>query len=150
MQTLSAADAPSSLRTRSARRVEAGVGALQPQAALRDDADAAPAVVDDLEDAVHYRQRLRIALALHGAAVLVLDLVPSRLELLDEHVRRLEEVERLEAADDDRHAVLLRQPLVVDVAGDGADVSRRQEALHPVVRRRCDRFQGGRHQDVRS
>ncbi len=85
---------------------------------------------------------------LHGAAVLVLDLVPSRFELLDEHVRRLEEVERLETANDDGYAIPLRQPLIVYVTGDGADVARRQEALNAIVRRGCDGFQGGRHEDV--
>ncbi len=130
------------------RGVEAGIGAFQPQSAGGDDADAPPLVVDDLEHLLDEGLRLGVALPLDRAGVLVLDLVASRLELLDEHVDPLEEVERLEAGDDDGDMILRRQRLVLSVAGDGADVPRRQEALHAVVGRGGDRLHGGGDQDM--
>ena len=75
----------------------------------------------------------------HGARVLVL------------HARRgpasswrtaisdaFQQVERLEAGDDDRHAVALDDRLVFAVAHDRADVARAEEPLHAVARRSQD------------
>ena len=44
-----------------------------------------------------------------AAGVLVLDLGPARFELLDAHQHALQDVQRLEAGDHDRHVVLLRR-----------------------------------------
>ena len=78
--------------------------------------------------------RRHVALAAHRARVLVLDLGAAFLELLDAHVDALQDVERLEAGDDDRHAVLRRERLVLGVAHHRADVAGREEALHAVRR----------------
>ena len=68
--------------------------------------------------------------------VLVLDLRAPLLELLHAHVDALQDVERLEAGDDDRHAILRGQRLVLRVAHDRADVTGGEKTLHAVVRRR--------------
>ena len=68
----------------------------------------------------------------------------------DRHVDALQHVQRLEAGDDDRHAILRRHRLVFPVAHHRADVARGQEALHAVARRAQDGFHGRRHQHVRA
>ncbi len=86
----------------------------------------------------------------HGARVLVLDAVPPLLELRAPPCRMpCEQVERLEAGDDDRHAVLLGDRLVLPVAHHRADVAGGEEGLHPVGRRAEDRLHRRRHQHVR-
>ena len=91
---------------------------------------------------------LDVPLPPHRPCVLVLRLVAPRLQLPEEHVDRLEQVERLEARDYDGEAVLLGQRLVFPVARDCANVPRRDEALHLIVRRGSDRLHGGGDQHV--
>ena len=89
--------------------VEVAIGVGEAEAALRDLADAAPAAVHDLEDLAHDRLRRRVAVAADRAGVLVLDLGAALLELADAEVDAFEDVERLEAGDDDRHAEVARR-----------------------------------------
>ena len=95
---------------------------------------AAPLARAHLEHGQHLLLGERDALAGHGAGVLVLDLVPALLELADRHPDALEQVERLEAGDDDRHAVLGGDRLVLGPAHDRADVAGGQEPLDLVGR----------------
>ena len=59
----------------------------------------------------HHLERPRVALVGHDARVLVLDLAAALGELREDHVDRLEHVERLEARDHDRLAVVGRDEL---------------------------------------
>ena len=70
----------------------------------------------------------------HDPRVLILDLRPALLELREAHVDALQEVERLEAGDDDRHAVAGGDREVLAVAHHGADVAGREESLHAARR----------------
>ena len=53
------------------------------------------------------------------------------LDLADQHQHRLHDIERLEAADDDRLAIVLGRRFVGLGADDGADVRRAEEAVDP-------------------
>ena len=96
-------------------------------------------------------QRLRRLVARLGdhARVLVLDLGPALFQLLQAEVDALQQVERLEAGDDDRHAVALGDRHVLRVAHHRADVSGGEEPLHAARRRGEDRLERGRHEHVR-
>ena len=60
-----------------------------------------------------------------------------------------EQIDRLEAGDDDRHAVALRERLVLAVAHDRADVAGAEERLHAVAGGLQDRGDRRRHEHVR-
>ena len=119
-----------------------GVGLGQLQAALRDEPQAAPLEVRaQLEDLGHHLERLRVALVRHDARVLVLDLAAPLGELREDHVDRVEDVERLEARDDARLAVLRRDELERARADDRRDVARPDEAVEAQVGRLEQRAQ---------
>jgi hypothetical protein len=121
----------------------------QAQAALLDRADAAPRAVAGLEHPGHHRLRGLVAAEGDRADELVLDLGASLLELSDQHQDALEQVDRLEPRDDERHAEVVRDRLVLAPALHRADVTGREEALDPVARRHKDRRDRRRHQHVR-
>jgi hypothetical protein len=85
----------------------------------------------------------RLPLAGHRARVLVLHAPAALLQRLQRQVDALQQVERLEAGDDDGRAVLLGQRLVFPVAHHRADVAGGQEALHQVLGRTEDRLMAG-------
>jgi hypothetical protein len=59
-----------------------------------------------LEDLGHHLERAAVALERHDARVLVLHLASAVGELAQDHVDRLQDVQGLEARDDDRAPVL--------------------------------------------
>ena len=80
--------------------VEVGVGVGQPQRALGDEAEPAPLEVrPQLEHLGHHLERAQVALVGDHARVLVLDLAAALGELAQDHLDRLQDVERLEARD---------------------------------------------------
>src|SRR5262249_59577641 len=82
--------------------VEDGVFARQLEGALRDEAESAPLEVrPKLEDVGEHAEGGGVAFGRHDAGVLVLDFTPPFGQLTENHVCRLEHVERLEAGDDD-------------------------------------------------
>src|SRR5205085_9482641 len=118
-------------------------------AALGDQADAAPLAVADLEDVLDQPARLRVAGALHGPAVLVLDLGPPGFQLPHGPQHAFEQVERLEASYHNWNAVAAGDRLVLGHAHDGADVAGTEERLDAVAGRLQDRGNHRRHEHVR-
>src|SRR5262249_33766577 len=102
-------------------RIKLRIGGAQPQPAARDFADTAPFPVYDLKYLADELLGPLVALAAHRAAVLVLDLRASFLQLLDTEIDPVQDVQRLEAGHDDRDAVLPGDWLVLGVAHDRAD-----------------------------
>ena len=98
-------------------------------------ADAAPGAVGDLEDVLEHRHRRRVALgrARRGGRR---SRPRGRPRSSWQHGApdALEDVQRLEAGDDDRHPVALGQRRVLARAHDAADVPGGQERLHPAGR----------------
>ncbi len=110
--------------------VEGRVPVADPQRAVGHVAQAAPFEAGaQLEDLVDERLGLEVALAGHGAGVLVLDLGAALVDLADQHQDGLHQVQRLEAGDHHRLLVLLREGLVGRGADHGADVRRADEAV---------------------
>jgi hypothetical protein len=79
----------------------------QAQAALGQEANAAPLSVTDLEHFLQQCLRSSIAVGLHDAAVLVVDAVQARLQMLHGPPDPLQQIQGLETADHDRDAVVL-------------------------------------------
>ena len=90
-----------------------------------------------------------VARIAHRAHILILKSGIARLQLLHQHEDGLQNIDRFESADHDRHAEVADQRFVFAAAHDGADVAGRDEALHAVLRRRQQGANGRRHQDVR-
>src|SRR5579884_117729 len=89
-------------------RVERGVLLPYPDAGMVDRTEAAP--FKEFAQLVYFRdrpQRRGIARVRNDAGVLVLDLAAAFGELLQHHPDRLQDVERLEAGDDERPVVVL-------------------------------------------
>ena len=105
--------------------------------ALGNDADAAPTPVGNGEHARDHLLRRHVAFARHGARVLILHFGAALLELAHGEQRAFEQVERLEAGDDDGHLVPRGDRLVFAPSHDGADVARPEESLHAVVSGDC-------------
>ncbi len=61
------------------------------------------------KDLGDFAQGRAVALGPNAAGVLVLDLVPALFQLLHAMQHALQNIDRLETGDDDRHAVLLRR-----------------------------------------
>jgi hypothetical protein len=78
------------------------------QAALRNFTDAAPFAGNDFENFLDQILRRLVAFAAHGAAVLVFHFGAAGFKLLHRHQHALQNVQRLEAGDDNRHAVFFR------------------------------------------
>ena len=116
--------------------VEVRVRVREPQRALGDEAEAAPLEVRaQLEHLGHHLERAQVALPRDDAPVLVLDLAAALGELAQDHVDRLQDVERLEARDHDRPAVVGRDELERPRADDRRDVPGADEAVEAQVRR---------------
>jgi hypothetical protein len=115
--------------------VELAVAFGQPPAAVRDHPDAAPGAVGDLEDVGEHRLGGGVALRANSPGVGVLDGVLAAFELSDRTADALEDVERFEAGDHDRHAVAFGQLRILLDAHHAADVAGRQEALDAAVGR---------------
>src|SRR5579884_2360728 len=106
-------------------RVERGVLLPYPDAGMVDRTEAAP--FKEFAQLVYFRdrpQRRGIARVRNDAGVLVLDLAAAFGELLQNHPDRLQDVERLEAGDDERPVVVLRHELERRRADDHRDVPR--------------------------
>src|SRR5450755_3384432 len=87
--------------------VELRVGVGQAQGALRDEAQPPPLKVrTQREHLGHHLERAEVALLGDDSLVLVLHLASAAAELLEDHQDRLQDVERLEARDDDRAPVV--------------------------------------------
>src|ERR1041384_1054889 len=86
--------------------VERGELGANAEAAPGNRADAAPVAVHQLEDPRHEVLSWLVAVTPHGAHVLVFDLVPPFFQLADREQHAFQDVERLEAGDDDRDLVL--------------------------------------------
>ena len=91
----------------------------------------------------------QIALAIEYARVLILDRCTSFFQLLDRHQRSFEDIERLEAGDDDGDVVARADGIVLAVSHHSADVARTEEALHAIAGGTEDGFERWRHQDMR-
>ena len=92
--------------------------------------------------------RRGVAVPAHHAGVLVLDARQTVLQTLDGAQDAVEQVHRLEAGDDDRHAIVGGERLVLAVAHDRAHVARPEKALHAVAGRLQHGGHGRRHEDV--
>ena len=92
----------------------------------------------------------QVALGRDGPRVGVLELVPARTRAgTTRAADALEDVERLEAGDHDRHPVAARPAAGTrQVPITAADVAGGEERLHPAGRRLHDRRDGRRHQHV--
>src|SRR4029450_732032 len=115
----------------------------QHEAALGDRADPAPAAISDGEDAPDGNLGIRVAGPSHRTHVLVLHGGPARFELPDGHQDALEQVERFEAGDDDRHSIPPRDRFVLGPAHDGTDVGGGKESLPLTAARGEDRGDRG-------
>ena len=93
-------------------------------------------------------QRTRVAFVAHHARVLVLDLAPALSDLREQHVDRLQDVERFESCGDERLAVLLGDEPVRAVADHRGHVTGAEEAVEPQVGRLEDRLDRRDDRDV--
>ncbi len=129
--------------------VEVGVGLRELQAAVGDEAEAAPLEVrTQLEHLGQHLERAQVALVGHDALVLVLDLAPALGELAQDHRDRLQDVQRLEARDHDRLAVVGGDELERPRADDRRDVAGADEAVQAQVGRLQQRAQRRHDRDV--
>ena len=71
------------------------------------------------------------------------------LQLPDTHQDALQNVQRLEARDDNGHVVFRRDRLIFRATHHRADMARRQETLHAAIGRGQQSFHGRGHQDMR-
>ena len=130
-------------------RVEIGELVLHLERALADEAEPAPLEMRaQLEDSREHFERLRIAVIVHDALVLVLDLAPSLEDLPDDHVHTLEDVERLETDDDHRLVVRARDELEGPDPHHRRHVTRAEETVELEVRRVEDRLHRRDDRDV--
>src|SRR5262249_33052812 len=136
-----AADAQGRLLSTHGGHVEAALGVelgelfAEAVAAGGDGADAAPGAVAGLEDVGGEFAGGRVAVGADRPPVGVLALGAALLELPHRPQHAVEQVDRLEAADDDRDAVLSDDNLVLGEPHDRADVTWAEERLDSVVRR---------------
>ena len=105
---------------------------------------------DDLEHIGEHGPGRLVAFGAHGPRVGVLDGGLTSLELHHGPPDSVEDVDRLEARHDDRHAVPGGDSKVLVVSHHGADVPRRQKSLNPVVRGAKNRLHRRGHQHVRA
>ena len=110
-------------------------------AALRDRSDPAPLPVAHFEDLVHQILGDAIAIATNDSWVLVFDLRFAGFELADCHQRSFQNIDRLEAGDDDRHFVTRRDRLVFAITHHGTNMPGPEKSLHAIERR----LQNGGH-----
>ena len=111
-------------------RVVVGELVLQLEGTLADESEAAPFEMRaQLEHASEHLERLRVAVIVHDALVLVLDLAASLVDLLDDHVHALEDVERLESHHDHRLVVRVGHELEGPDPDHGGHVAWAEEAV---------------------
>ena len=111
---------------------------------MGDEAEPAPLEVGaKLEHVGHHLERAQVALPRDDALVLVLDVAAAAGELAEDHLDRLEDVERLEPGDHDRLAVVGRDELERARAHDRRDVARANEPVEPQIGRFEQRPSGG-------
>src|SRR5271166_759822 len=151
-----AADALGRLVSHFSREREAAVGIMflktpaQLKAAGRNLYEAAPLPVHHLKHFNNAFLRRTVPFPPLGPRVLVLHFVAAFFQLAHRHENAIENVEWLEASHHDWHFVPLRDRKIFFVAHDGADVACRQKSLDHAIRRRQQRFHGGRNQHVRN
>src|SRR6185312_10654440 len=109
---------------------------------------AAPLAVSDLKNTEDQLLRGLVAIAIEHAGILVFDFRPPRFKLPQRHQRALQNVQRLEAGDNDRDLEAGADRLVFPVSHNGTDVSRPQKSLHPVQWRLQYRSNRRRYQHV--
>ena len=118
---------------------------------MGDEPEPAPLEVGaQLEHLGHHLERAQVALVGDDALVLVLDLAAPVGELAQDHLDRLQDVERLEPGDHDRLAVVGRDELERPRADDGRDVPRADEPVQAQVRRLEQRPQRRHDRHVRA
>src|SRR5215471_14647840 len=116
--------------------VEFRISLPDADAGMIDRSEAAPfKELAQLEDLIDCGQRGAIANACDDAGILVFDFAAPRVQLLEQHPHRLQDVERLEAGDDYRLAVVARDEIVRLDADHHADVTRSEESVEPQFRR---------------
>jgi len=87
------------------------------QRGLRDESQATPLKIrTQFKDLSHSLQRRAVSFPRNNALVLIFDLRFSIAKLAQEHDDRLQKVQRLEATNDDRFALVLRDPFVRSTA----------------------------------
>ncbi len=110
----------------------------KPKPALGDLADAAPRARHDRNTSRISACAGAVAVAAHRARVLVLHLARAPPRAGARTLDALQDVERLEPGDHDRHAVARRERLILLDAHDRADMAGGEEALDAVAGRRED------------
>src|SRR5450756_213107 len=110
--------------------IEGRVSILEAESRIRDVAEAAPfEVAPQLEDARYRLLGSEIAVAGDRSDILVLHLGAALVELPHQHQNRLKDIDRLEAGDRDRLAVLLGEELIRLAADDDRDMRGPEEAI---------------------
>ena len=128
--------------------IERGKLFAQPVAALGDRPDAAPFAIGDFEHLAHNLLRGQVAVCVHRARILILNLGAAFFELRHQHEDRFEQIQRLESAHHHRHPKFVHQRLIFAVPHHRADMAGSDEALHPVRGRSKDQPHGRWYQDV--
>ena len=119
------------------------------QRRLRDEAQAAPFKIrPQLEDLGHCLERGAIALPRHNALVLVLNLRFAGFQLAQQHHDRLQQIQRLEAGDDDGLVLVDRDPFVGTAADDRRNVTGANEGIQAHIGRVENRADGRNDGDV--
>src|SRR5262249_48599831 len=116
------------------RGVHVAIFPLELIAALRNRANATPPAIGDLEDVVDHFEGGGVAFGPHGPRILDLDFGATGFELLDHAQNAFEQIDRLEARDDDRDSIAFRERSVFANSHDRADVAGAEKALHAVAR----------------
>src|SRR5271156_1394485 len=120
----------------------------QPVAALLDRPNTAPLAIANLEDVFDQPPRGGVAIGADGPGIGIFDHCATRLELAYRPQNALEQVERLEASDHNRHAEIPCNRFVIAAADDSANVSGTEKALNAVIGRREKGLHHGGHHDV--
>ena len=116
---------------------------------MRDESQAAPFEVRaKFKYFGHGAQRSAIPFPGNDALVLVFDFGLAVAQLAQQHHDGLQNVQRLEAGDDDRFAFVLGNPIVGPAADDRGNVAGADKAVEAHVRRIQNRADGGNDGDV--
>src|SRR5215468_4950403 len=116
--------------------VPIGVGRANLESRLRDEPEAAPLEIrPKLENFGHSAKRGAVAIPGNHALVLVFNLGLAAAKLAKKHDDRLENIEGLEAGDDDGFAFVLGDPLIGAAADDRRNVTGADKAVEAHVGR---------------
>src|SRR5258708_6026001 len=108
---------------------------------MRDKTEAAPLKErPQLHGLAQSFERARIAAPGNGAGILILNFNAPVRYLFEDHVNRLQNVERLESADHDRLAIVARDEFIGTASDYRRDVAGPDEAAEPQVGRIEDRL----------